>query len=137
MKADYMLWSLESSGYPRFRKTDEAQGSYQSDDEEIGFFLTAFMRGPVRLNGPQIIAFAISGRNPAENVDFTQKLKIGISDPKLPLFIRNMVILDTSEILKQKHFYVLDDHLNRSGHQVMADAIAGAIERIEERKGSM
>jgi hypothetical protein len=64
------------------------------------------------------------------------QLKNRIVDPELPPFVANMIVLDTSEILEEKHFYVLDDHLNRSGHQVMAGAVAEAIERIEEREGS-
>lgn len=45
-----------------------------------------------------------------------------------------MIVLETSTILKQKHFYVLDDHLNRSGHEVIADEIIKAIENAERRE---
>ena len=45
-----------------------------------------------------------------------------------------MIVLDISIILKQNHFYVLDDHLNRSGHEVMADEIIKAIENEEKRE---
>lgn len=47
-----------------------------------------------------------------------------------------MIVLDTSTILKQNHFYVLDDHLNRSGHEVIADEIIKAIETAERREKS-
>lgn len=45
-----------------------------------------------------------------------------------------MIVLDTSTILKQNHFYVLDDHPNRLGHEVMTDEIAKAIENAERRE---
>jgi len=32
-------------------------------------------------------------------------------------------VLDFSSILKDDHFYVLDDHLNRIGHEVIADVL--------------
>jgi len=49
-------------------------------------------------------------------------------------FIKNMIVLETLTILKQNHFYVLDDHLNSAGHEVMADAIVKAIGNAERRE---
>jgi len=45
-----------------------------------------------------------------------------------------MIVLETSTILKQNHFYVLDDHLNRSGHEVIADEIIKETGNAERRK---
>ncbi|MDI6686758.1 MAG: SGNH/GDSL hydrolase family protein [Desulfobacterales bacterium] len=117
-----------------FKTTKEAEASYQLDKDEIGFFLNALINGPVDLKDVQIIAFAVSGRNPADNIDFTRNLKERILNENLPIFIKNMIILDTPTILKQNHFYVLDDHLNRSGHEVIADEIIKAIENTERRE---
>jgi len=100
-----------------FKSTNQAEALCQLDKDEIGFFLNAFIHGPVNLRDVQIIAFAVSGRNPADNIDFTKKLKERISNQSLPPFIKNMIVLDTSTILKQNHFYVLDDHPNLLGHQ--------------------
>ena len=40
----------------------------------------------------------------------------------------------TSTILKQNHFYVLDDHLNSARHEVIADEIIKAIGNEERRE---
>lgn len=117
-----------------FKTTDQAEASYPLDKDEVGFFLNALIHGHVDLNGVQIITFVVNGRNPADNIDFTRKLKERISNQDLPPFIRNIVVLDTSIILKQNHFYVLDAHPNRSGHEVIADAIIKAIENAERRE---
>jgi len=39
----------------------------------------AIQRGTVDLKGVQIIVFVVSGRNPADNIDFIKKLKERIS----------------------------------------------------------
>ena len=54
-----------------FKTTNEAEASYQLDKDETGFF-NALIHGPVDLKGVQIIAFAVNGRNPADNIDFTK-----------------------------------------------------------------
>lgn len=129
----YLLMKIKKR-IREFKTTNLKDAPGRSDKDEIDFFLNALINGPVDLKGVQIIAFAINGRNPADNVDFTRKLKERISNENLPPFIKNMVVLDTSTILKQNHFYVLDDHLNRSGHKVMAGEIAKAIENAESQE---
>ncbi len=42
-------------------------------------------------------------------VIFTGKQKERISNKDLPLFIKNMIVLDTSTIMKQNYLYILDD----------------------------
>ncbi|MBW2570319.1 MAG: SGNH/GDSL hydrolase family protein [Deltaproteobacteria bacterium] len=129
----YLLMKIKKR-IREFKTTSEAEASYQLDKDEIGFFLNALIHGPVDLNGVQIIAFAVSWRNPADNIDFTKNLKKRILTQNLSSFIKNMIVLDTSTILKQNHFYVLDDHPNRSGHEIMADEIIKTIENEEKRE---
>ena len=128
----YLLMKIKKR-IREFKTTNQAEASYQLDKDEVDFFLNALIHGPVNLNGVQIITFVVNGRNPADNIDFTRKLKERISTQNLPPFIRNMVVLDMSIILKQNHFYVLDAHPNRSGHEVIADAIIKAIEKMEKK----
>ena len=129
----YLLMKIKKR-LREFKTTPEAEASYQFAKDDVGFFLNALINGHVNLIDVQIIAFVVNGRNPADNIDFTRNLKERILDQKLPPFIKNMVILDTSTILKQNHFYVLDDHLNSAGHKVMADAIAKMIENAERKE---
>ena len=132
----YLLMKIKKR-IREFKTTSEAEASYQLDKDEIGFFLNALMNGPVDLKDVQIIAFAVSGRNPADNIDFTKNLKERILNKNLPPFIKNMIISDTSTILKQNHFYVLDDHPNRLGHEIMADEIAKAIKNKERKVSTL
>jgi lysophospholipase L1-like esterase len=124
----YLLMKIKKK-IREWKTAREARASSRLDVDEIGLFLNVLMNGPVSLKDVQIIAFAVSGRNPADNIDFTKGLKERISDHDLPPFIRNMIVLDTSTIMKQNHFYVLDDHPNRAGHAIIADAIIHAIKK--------
>jgi lysophospholipase L1-like esterase len=44
-----------------------------------------------------------------------------------PAFVRGLKTLDLSVLLGPKDFYVLDDHMNPRGHQVVGEALAGLI----------
>lgn len=129
----YLLMKVKKRIH-EFKTTSEVEAAYQLDQDEIGFFLNALMHGPVDLQDVQIIAFVVNGRNPADNIDFTRELKARISNKDLPPFIKNMIVLDTGVIMKQHHFYVLDDHPNRAGHAVLANAILEVIREAERRK---
>ncbi len=63
-----------------------------------------------RLHGSDrsVVAFVVNGRNPADNIDFTVKLEERILNKGLTPFTKNMIVLDTSTIMKQNHFFVLD-----------------------------
>jgi len=129
----YLLMKIKKR-IREFKPTDEAEAASPVDQDEIGLFLHALMYGPVNLRDVQIIAFVVNGRNPADNVDFTRGLKDRIANRDFPPFIKNMIVLDTGTIMKRHHFYVLDDHPNRAGHAVIADAIIEAMEKVERQR---
>jgi hypothetical protein len=47
-------------------------------------------------------------------------------DPHPP-FVQLLMTLDTTSVLKPEDFYVLDDHMNAHGHQVVGEALAQLI----------
>jgi lysophospholipase L1-like esterase len=49
-------------------------------------------------------------------------------DPENPRFVRELTTLDLSTVLEPKDFYVLDDHMNPRGHQVVGEALAKLID---------
>ncbi|HZS42354.1 MAG TPA: hypothetical protein VFF06_36240 [Polyangia bacterium] len=74
------------------------------------------------LDGVQLILFDL-GSDP----EFVRALDRLRARPSWPRFIQRMKVLDVSAILYESHFYILDDHLNASGHERLAAALADAI----------
>lgn len=58
-------------------------------------------------------------------IPFFRKIFVRFAqDPTLPLALRNLQVLDTQPLLRQEdHYYRLDDHMNKEGHRVIADAL--------------
>ena len=48
-------------------------------------------------------------------------------EPANPRFVRELTTLDLSVLLGPRDFYVLDDHMNPRGHQVVGEALAKLI----------
>lgn len=95
--------------------------------DEADLFLNAMIHSPINLTNVHIIAFVMNGRNPDDNIQFTEALKKKIASHDYPLYIKKMIVLDLSKALNNDHFYVLDDHLNSSGHEVIADVLLKVI----------
>jgi hypothetical protein len=104
-------------------KRDRTTENKPFDKDDVDLFIHAIIYSQLDLKNVQIIAFAMNGRNPDDNKAFPATLKKRIATGNYPPYIRNMIVLDFSSILKDDHFYVLDDHLNRIGHEVIADVL--------------
>ncbi len=109
------------------KKQEQKKESKPLDKDDVDLFLNAVSHSGIDLSKIRIIAFIVNGRDPADNRDFTQALKGKISSGDYPPSIRNMIILDTATILRAEHFYVLDDHPNRSGHEALAAVLFDAV----------
>lgn len=68
-----------------------------------------------------LIVFEMNGINQTNT--FVVGLKEKITAPDLPSFIRNMIVLDMTQYLEDRHFYVLDGHLNAEGHRIVTDVL--------------
>ena len=93
------------------------------EKDDIDLFINAIVQSNVDLKNVQIIVFIMNGRIAADNKDFPAALKERITRNDYPSYIREMIVLDFSSILKDDHFYVLDDHMNQDGHVIVADAL--------------
>ncbi|MFH1081390.1 MAG: hypothetical protein V1766_14235 [Pseudomonadota bacterium] len=93
------------------------------DKDDVDLFINAIMKSGLDLKNVQIIVFTMNGRNPDDNKAFPAELRRRIARGDYPRYIRGMIVLDLSDILKDDHFYVLDDHLNRTGHKMIADVL--------------
>ncbi len=58
---------------------------------------------------------------------FIQHLDLLKESGDYSLFIRKMKLIDASSFLDKNDYYIIDDHLNASGHRKVADAIMKAI----------
>ena len=103
------------------------------DRDDVDLFIHAIVHSGLDLGETKIVAFVMNGRNPDDNRAFPETLKKKIQAGKYPPYIQNMIVLDLSRDLKADHFYTLDDHLNKEGHEVIANKLQHI---ITQRHGS-
>ena len=58
---------------------------------------------------------------------FIPALEKARTNAAYPPFVRRLLTLDASTLLTPARFFVLDDHMNASGHQVIGEALAGPL----------
>lgn len=86
----------------------------------------------LKLDTVKIILLEINsyGQNSSS---FIQIVNLLIKDQKYPPYIRNIKTLDVSSLLDQtEHYFVLDDHINASGHEVIANSLVHLIQTDRE-----
>ena len=94
---------------------------------DVDLFLHVLKQNADIVSHLPLIVFEMNGINQTNT--FTTVLKKKATEPDQPLFIRNMIILDMSQFLEDRHFYVLDGHLNAAGHAVVAAVLYKTISR--------
>jgi hypothetical protein len=95
---------------------------------EVDLFIHVLKQNEDLLAHLPMIVFEMNGIN--QTNEFTKALRKIAVEPAQPAFIRNMTILDLSQYLEDKHFFVLDGHLNNAGHAVVADILYEAVLRM-------
>jgi hypothetical protein len=109
--------------------------------EEAEAFVNVLSRSARgRLDDVDILVFEISEQiRPAR--PFITALDAVKRRAEYPAFIRRLHTLDVAPLLNRRDFYVLDDHMNRHGHAVVADALATELRRrigeVETRKAAV
>ncbi len=93
--------------------------------DEVDLFLHALLHGGVDLSGVRIVTFEMNGRH--QSNAFTLRLREKLRAGSWPEEIRRMTVLDMTERLEDRHFYILDDHLKKEGHAVVARVILETI----------
>ena len=95
--------------------------------EEAELFLNVLARGhQTSLDNVQLIVFEINEQiRPAR--PFIAALDEVRKRPEYPGYIQRLTAVDVAPKLTSNDFYVLDDHLRPSGHQVVGDALAEAM----------
>ncbi len=116
------LWMKIGKKINEFRRTRGA-AEKPLDKDEIDLFINAIVQSGLDLRQTKLIVFIMNGRNPDDNRAFPEALKKRIASNGYPSYIAEMAVLDFSKTLNNDHFYVLDDHLNSRGHDLVADAL--------------
>jgi hypothetical protein len=94
---------------------------------DVDLFLHVLKQNEDILSSVPIIVFEMSGKN--QNKFFITGLKEKMRNSNNPLFIKNLIVLDTLHHVRNEHFYILDDHLNYQGHIVVADLLNNVIKK--------
>ena len=95
--------------------------------EEAELFINALSRaGHTALDRVQVVVFEINEqiRPPRP---FIAALETVRHDEQNPEFVRRLKTVDVAPLLTADDFYVLDDHMNRRGHEKVATALAAAV----------
>jgi hypothetical protein len=103
---------------------------------DLDLFLHVLKQNEDLLAGVPMIVFEMNGVN--QTNAFVTALKKKTADPNQAAFIRNLMVLDMSQYLEDRHFLVLDGHLNPFGQKVVANVLyetmlkAGILQRTED-----
>lgn len=108
-------------------KTRPTTPEQENPPGDVDLFLHVLKQNTDLLAGVPLIVFEMNGIN--QTNFFTKQLQQTVKAPGQPSFIQEMIILDMSQYLKDLHFYVLDGHLNASGHIIVADILYHVLQR--------
>jgi hypothetical protein len=106
---------------------DQARMEPVSAIEEAELFVNVLIHAAhARFDGVQIVVFEINEQiRPAR--PFIAALESVKLRQRNPEFIRRLKTVDVAPLLTPDDFYVLDDHMNRRGHEAVAGALAHAM----------
>jgi lysophospholipase L1-like esterase len=108
---------------------DQTRMEPVSASEEAELFVNVLIHAAhARLDAVQIVVFEINEQiRPAP--PFIAALESVKLRERNPEFIRRLKTVDVATLLSPDDFYVLDDHMNRRGHEAVASALAAEIRK--------
>lgn len=96
--------------------------SVSTDNNEAKYFINALLNSRISLNGVQIIVFELNDENLNDN-KFIIELDKLIRDNTYPDYIENLITIEVSQFLKDSDYFILDDHINNSGHKKIGNLL--------------
>ena len=79
-----------------------------------------------RLDDVQVIVFEVNETLHPPRPFIAALVEVGRREGN-PSFVRRLITLDTTRLLTPEDFYVLDDHMNAHGHQLIGEALFDVI----------
>lgn len=106
---------------------DQMKMDPASPTEEAELFVNALTHASrTPLDEVQIIVFEIN-----EQISPARPFIAALNEVKrrdgYPAFVRRLIPIDVAPLLTPKDFYILDDHMNANGHEVVAGALAAPL----------
>ena len=103
-------------------------GDNNRDNDEARYFLEVLLRNQKLIQGKTVLVIELTGRD-LNDGRFIEALTAGLKQPRYAALAHSVVPLDLSKMLTSADYYVLDDHLTRTGHTKVARAIAAELSR--------
>jgi hypothetical protein len=103
---------------------------------EAELFIDVLMHaGRASLDRVQVVVLEVNEKldAPRQFITAIDDVKTSVSNPP---FVRRLITIDTARLLTSGDFYVLDDHLNAHGHEVVASALLAALRNSEIQPGA-
>lgn len=94
--------------------------------DEASFFMNVLAHSKSLAEQVKIILFSINSRN--SEADFIEGIKKELNKEEYSTYQDRIILLDFSSSLTKNEYYILDDHLNKAGQQVVANTIMEAIQ---------
>ena len=94
--------------------------------EEVNAFLNAVLNSNIDLTDIVVIVMEVNRYNKNDSL-FVNKLKDRLLDKRFRSIAKNIRTIDSSLILGNDNYYILDDHMNSSGHHVIAETLSEVI----------
>ncbi len=113
----------------RAPKADKKTPGPDGNPDDVDLFLNALLHSPVDLSKTRIIVLEAVGKDDFDRT-FVRRLMEKIKTGQYPPHIKNMMTLDTTKFLTRDHYYVLDDHWHRGGHEAIADALLKLMQEV-------
>ena len=95
--------------------------------DDVTYFIHALQALGGQIQDKNIVVFEIASHGNTGNA-FLTELKNEITNDKYPAFIRNMKIVDVQPQLTESDYFILDDHINTSGHVKVSHELVKAIQ---------
>ncbi len=114
---------------------DQVKMEFVTPAEEAELFLNTLTHaGRTRLDTVQVIVFEVNEqlRPPRPFIAALDEVRRREGNPA---FVRRLITLDTTRVLTPADFYILDDHMNAHGHQVVGEALFDLIHRSQSQAG--
>jgi len=112
---------------------DQLKMEVLDPDAEAGLFLNALEHaGKTPLDAVQVVALEVNQELGHPKRFIAAVDKVARADAH-PAWVRRLLTFDTTSVLKDDDFYVLDDHMNAKGHEAVGAGLAAVVQKALAR----